>query len=156
MTAHAMKGDRERCLQAGMDGYVSKPLAAEALYAAVERRAPPPETLTLDEDALRQHFGGDEAFFREVAGVFLECSPAWLADIRAAIESGDTSKLRIAAHTLKGAVSHFGASEVQAAADQLEQLAKRGELQSSRTILSALDRSLLQLQAALNSRTASN
>ena len=164
MTAHAMKGDRERCLEAGMDGYVSKPLQAEALFAAVEGRAPaaapppataPAQSALLDETAIARNFGGDEQFFREVAGTLLESSPGWLAEIRAAAEAGDAAKLRIAAHTLKGAVSHFGARAVHEAANDLEQLAKQGNLQSAPALLAKLDRTLAQFKAALQNRLAS-
>jgi PAS domain S-box-containing protein len=158
MTAHAMKGDRERCLAAGMDGYVSKPLQAEALYAAVEGgpTAPafsdePSSGELLDESAIRRNFG-DDAFFRDVAGAFLESCPAWQAEIRSAVASGDAAKLRLAAHTLKGAVSHFGARPVYDAADRLEQLALSGSLHEAPAACAALEAALPRLQEALRAR----
>jgi CheY-like chemotaxis protein len=157
MTAHAMKGDRELCLEAGMDGYVSKPLQAEALYAAVEGQpaattAPPPaaaEPPVLDQEALRKQFGDDDALLQEVAGVLVESCPAWQADVRAAMEAQDAAKLRIAAHTIKGAVSHFGAREAYDAAHQLELMGKSGNLQEAPAACAALERALQRLQSAL-------
>jgi two-component system, sensor histidine kinase and response regulator len=170
MTAHAMKGDRERCLDAGMDGYVSKPLQPEALYAAVERQAaaaegkavtaaaessaqlstaanaePPP----LDLAAIREHFGDGDSLLQEVAQVFVEECPAWQAEIRAAIDAGDAARLRIATHTVKGAVSHFGAQQAYDAALQLELMGKSGQLQGANAARAALDRALEGLQSAL-------
>jgi len=159
MTAHAMKGDRERCFEAGMDGYVSKPLLAEALYAAIEGRqaatsaSPAPaaalvEPAPLDEEALREHFG-DDALLKEVAGVFVETCPTWQAEIRAAVEAQDAAKVRITAHTIKGAVSHFGAQDAYEAAHQLEQMGKGGQLQDAPAACAALERALQRLQSAL-------
>jgi PAS domain S-box-containing protein len=157
MTAHAMKGDRERCLSAGMDGYVSKPLSPEALYAAIEGRpavASSPEAVALDEAAIAKHFGDDE-FFREVAGVFLESYPAWLADLKSAAQADDAEKLRLAAHTLKGAVSHFGAAAVYESAGRLEQLGKDGRPRDAAAEIAALERSLDALRSALHERCQS-
>ncbi|HZN34498.1 MAG TPA: response regulator [Pirellulaceae bacterium] len=156
MTAHAMKGDRERCLQAGMDGYVSKPLQPEVLFAAIERPAAGGESregpTPLDEAAISKHFG-DEEFFREVAKVFLESCPDWLADLRAAVTARDAKRVLVAAHTLKGAVSHFGAQAVYDAAHQLEQMGKTQQLDDAPPALAALGRALDGLQAALRERS---
>jgi CheY-like chemotaxis protein len=153
MTAHAMKGDRERCLAAGMDGYVSKPLSPEALYAAIEGEpggGPPPEPAALDESALARHFG-DEELLRDVAGVFLESSVDWLADLKTAFQAGDAARIRLVAHTLKGAVGHFGAASVYEAAGRLEQRAQDGGLPDAAE-LAVLERSLATLRAALAQR----
>jgi CheY-like chemotaxis protein len=152
MTAHAMKGDRERCLEAGMDGYVAKPLQPEALFAAIEKTdaaASPPEEAPFDlEDVLKQ-FGDDRELLQEVVGVFLEACPGWQADIKAAIAAGDAAKLKLAAHTLKGAVSHFGAEPAYQAAHRLEQMATAGTLAEAPAAYTALEQALVHLQAAL-------
>ena len=164
LTAHAMKGDRERCLEAGMDGHVIKPLQPEVLYAALESAASvaaPPlhapaqasaavvEPLPYDPAVLDKHFGDDQAFLGELVGVFLQSYPEWQAEIRAAVEAGDPSRLRAAAHTLKGAVSYFGARGVYDVADRLEQMAREGQLREAPAACSLLDNALRRLQAAL-------
>jgi two-component system, sensor histidine kinase and response regulator len=164
LTAHAMKGDRERCLEAGMDGHIIKPLQPELLYAAIEGRgasvaapassAPPQATAAIveppyDSAVLDEHFGDDQALLTEVVGLFLEAYPAWEAEIRAAVDAGDASRLRAAAHTLKGAVSHFGAKSAHDAANRLEQMGREGQLREASTVYAQLDRALCRLQAAL-------
>jgi PAS domain S-box-containing protein len=160
MTAHAMKGDRERCLECGMDGYVSKPLQPDALYAAVEGQqaetaapaapvAISAEPLTLDAQALREHFGDDAALLKEVASVFLEACPGWQADLRAAAEAQNAARLQMTAHTLKGAVGHFGDPQAYDAAFQLELMGKGGNLQDAAAACAILDRALERLQPAL-------
>src|SRR5262249_53248995 len=125
MTAHAMKGDRERCLESGMDAYVSKPLQPDALYAAVEGPAAAPgapahvaapvptvvtpvEPVALDEAVLLEHFGNDPGLLKEIAGIFLASCSTWQAELRSAAEAPDATRLQMAAHTVKGAVGHFG------------------------------------------------
>jgi CheY-like chemotaxis protein len=160
MTAHAMKGDRELCLGAGMDGYVSKPLQAHALYAAVEGQpestrpeSPPAQAPTepppINEEALRKHFGDDAAFLKEVAGVFVDTCPTWQAEIRAAVQSKDARQVQMAAHTVKGAVSHFGAQQAYDAALQLELIAKSGQMQNATAAVAALEHALHRLRSAL-------
>jgi HPt (histidine-containing phosphotransfer) domain-containing protein len=147
-----------------MDGHVIKPLQPEVLYAALEGAASvaaPPlhapaqasaavvEPLPYDPAILDKHFGGDQAFLGELVGVFLQSYPEWQAEIRAAVEAGDPSRLRAAAHTLKGAVSYFGARGVYDVADRLEQMAREGQLREAAAACSLLDNALRQLQAAL-------
>jgi CheY-like chemotaxis protein/HPt (histidine-containing phosphotransfer) domain-containing protein len=131
MTAHAMKGDRERCLAAGMDGYVSKPLQPSELFAAVESLAQGgvPGTASariethgamFDRKAALHRVGGDVALLKELVEVFCSECPAMVREIEHAIERSDASRLRRAAHALKGSVGNFGASEVVTAAQHLE------------------------------------
>jgi HPt (histidine-containing phosphotransfer) domain-containing protein len=154
MTAHAMKGDRERCLAAGMDDYVSKPFRPRELFDAVERVAlaatdtrqrsatnsssDDSETVAAKarvgsapafsrEEALR-NVGGDDAILAEMVELFaIEC-PKQLAEISAAYQNGDRVALSRAAHTLKGSVSLLGAEESRAAAQRLEIIGREGNL----------------------------
>ena len=89
MTAHAMKGDRERCLEAGMDGYVAKPIRADELRLAIDEVLPLPGGAALSREGVVALFGGDESLFREIAQLFLEDGPGDLRELRKALERGD-------------------------------------------------------------------
>jgi len=162
MTAHAMKGDRERCLGAGMDGYVSKPLQPDALYAAVEGQpaapgaAPAPVPVTapvepaaLDEAVLLEHFGNDTGLLKEIAGIFVANCSTWQFELRSAAEALDATRLQLAAHTVKGAVGHFGDQEAYDAAYRLELMGKGRDLHGAAAACADLNRALQRLQAAL-------
>ncbi len=134
MTAHAMKGDRERCLAAGMDGYVSKPLRPDELFAVLERLVPaPPDALppaafparpVINANEALKEMGGDTQLLKELAGICLGELPKLMAEIRGAVAQKDGPKLRLAAHTVKGSVGTFGAAEAVAAAWALEQIGR--------------------------------
>src|SRR5262249_884040 len=111
--------------------------------------AAPPDAAVLDEPALREHFGDDDALIKEVSGVFLETCPTWLTELQAAAAAHDANRLQRAAHTVKGAVSRFGEHGAYEAADQLEQIAKSGNLSGAAAACTALGRELQRLQGAL-------
>jgi len=163
MTAHAMRGDRERCLEAGMDGYLVKPIQADEMIAALERFAgngqadesveTSGESANLADarTAMLDHLGGDLALATELAQIFLEDRDAMVAGIERAIVANDGEGLRIAAHTLKGAVGNFGATAVAAAALRLEKIGASGALQEAAGALEVLNRELVTLDALLHS-----
>jgi CheY-like chemotaxis protein len=129
MTAHAMAGDRERALQAGMDDYVSKPIRFEELRRAVQRQAPP----GLDTAALVDGVGGDRKLLRELVDVFLSDTPRLLGRVERAIARRDAARLAETAHALKGSVGNFDSGRVFEAVRQLEMLGRDKNLAEART-----------------------
>jgi signal transduction histidine kinase/CheY-like chemotaxis protein len=143
VTAHAMKGDRERCLEAGMDGYISKPIRAEELFDAVETieaiagpddaHAPAERaagssvngrTRLIDVDATLARFGDDRGLMHDVLDALRVSAPELIAGARAALAARDAATLARAAHTIKGSVSYLDAPKVHAIAFELEQAAR--------------------------------
>jgi CheY-like chemotaxis protein/HPt (histidine-containing phosphotransfer) domain-containing protein len=158
MTAHAMKGDKERCLAAGMDGYVSKPIRARELFAALERlaapAAPPPAPEpapgpALDEAEALGQAGGDAGLLAELADIFLGECPGMLDRVRQAVRTRDARGLREAAHSLGGSVSNFGAHEAKDAAWRLEEMGKAGDLGGAEEALAALEQAVRRVEPVL-------
>src|SRR5262249_15698594 len=118
LTAHAMKGDRERCIAAGMDGYVSKPIRIEDLdraIAAVATNSTVPDLVTcdgddasrIDLDSLLDGVGGDRALLREMIQLFLSDSPKHLRKITQSLKHDEVVPVERAAHALKGSIGNF-------------------------------------------------
>jgi len=173
MTAHAMSGDRDRCLEAGMDGYISKPIRAEKLREEIERCGPTldaPESVyssisidlngvplassptpIFDYAAALAHAGYDEELLREIIEIFLADYPLWISKIKQAIVSADYEALGFAAHTLKGAIGNFAALEVLRPAEELEVLATGNNFARASVTLSELEEKLEHLALAMRS-----
>jgi len=160
VTAHAMKGDRERCLAAGMDGYLSKPIRPETLFEAMDavvkgrpQAEPPPDpdsgTKVLHDRELLAMVGGDSDVVSELARLFLEDGPRRLEDIKAALAAGDHEAVRSAAHTLKGSAASICATRTADAALRLEKLAEATDLAGARGAFAALSVEVAQLEQAL-------
>ena len=160
MTAHAMKGDRERCLAAGMDAYVAKPIRPEELFEAIdavtgvsgsrsEQPAPAAVGDVLDEAAALAQMDGDAELLAEMARVLLQDCPNQLATIRAAITHGDSKLVERAAHKLKGSLGIFGAKQAFEAALRLETMAGGGDLAQAEETFAVLEAALKRLTPAL-------
>jgi CheY-like chemotaxis protein len=177
VTAHAMKGDRERCLAGGMDGYVSKPIRPAALFAAIDEvtagkapaagpeekaleakaaaeKAPEAKAANggevLDEAGLVALVSSDGQLLKELAGLFLEDSPLRLSEIRTALETGDFVTMRTAAHTLKGSAGSLCGQRTADAALRIELAAEEGNIAQAREVFPALSEEVVKLQEALN------
>ncbi|MEA2001450.1 MAG: PAS domain S-box protein [Actinomycetota bacterium] len=141
LTAHAMAGDEVRCLEGGMDAYISKPFRPEELFVTVEQVAggfEPNQSLTLEEgnesmypifdrEAALAQFGDDPAFLAEIVGIFLEEVAELVVEGTAAVTSSNIDVLAKIAHRMKGALGQMTAEEAQHAALTVELAAKAGE-----------------------------
>ncbi|MET0625253.1 MAG: response regulator [Pyrinomonadaceae bacterium] len=161
MTAYAMKGDRERCLAAGMDAYISKPLQAGELLRAIDRLIPAPAALDAEPadgmrgeaeavlSALRARTEGDSDLARELILIFLDTYPRFLSEMREAVESGDGEALERAAHAMKGSVGYFNNKRASAAAERLEAVAVCGDLGAAPSALADLEQALGRLMTSM-------
>ena len=172
MTAHAMPGDRERCLAAGMDAYVSKPIDAAQLIEVVEKWAAmthrrrtgaelaadsfssqgsvmQDSEMIFDRAAAVRRMGGDEALFRDLAQFFYEDSPGLLREIQEGLQTGDVEKVTRGAHSLKGLAANFSAHAAVAAAAKLEQIGRNADLPSAPPAAQVLEAEIDRLNSAL-------
>lgn len=175
MTAHAMKGDRERCLEAGMDAYISKPLQAQELFGIIESLLPTPaaaesgaqgyatptaaETNTpdqtvptesvFDRNVALDRVEGNRELLQEIVELFFDETPGLLSAIQESITRGDAKALGRAAHTLKGAVSNFAAQGAYDVAQRLEVLGRSKDLTNVEEVHAELEREITRLKGAL-------
>ena len=161
MTAHAMRGDRERCLAGGMDGYISKPIHPRNLFAEIERclagiqksatmsENPSQPGEQLDRASLLERVEGDHELLAEMIHLFLGEAPRLLEAMRNALQQGDMLELERSAHSMKGAAGNLSAHATASAALQLEQNAKNGDAESAKTSLAILEGAVERLLPVL-------
>lgn len=144
LTAFATDSDRDRCMMAEMDDYLSKPFGAEQLYAAIEHfgtespgpAAPPPDspvgTDPIDHDSALEIVGGSAELFAEIAVIFRQECPGLMDTINDGFAADDLEPVKLASHRLKGSLGMLAARPAQHAAQLLEKHAGSGEIDQAR------------------------
>jgi PAS domain S-box-containing protein len=151
MTAHAMKGDREQCLSAGMDGYVPKPIRVKELSAALTEVFPPAqEAATAAPDSVQRNGSavdwpaaletvqGDRTLLKAVIEATLAECPVVLGELENAVGARDADVVRRAAHTIKGALRTFEAARAAAIAARIEEAGRNGNLEGTPSLVADL------------------
>src|SRR2546430_937241 len=163
LTAHAMAGDRERCLDAGMDGYLVKPIHPTALLDAVERLGLKPEQAGADADAesagahaatLLEQVGGDPRLLAEIAELFARESARHMSGLREAIQSGDPETFGSAVHTLRGMLRNVRATAAEQLAASLQSLDPQQHKEQARATCELLEQAVSSFSERLLSLAA--
>jgi len=160
MTAHALAEDRDRCLAAGMDAYVSKPLSGAMLITTIEAAAAgetqaaaacqTERPTEVDSDAILQRMMGDRELLSQMVELFASAQGAMIERCREAIAEGDHEALQRAAHALKGMIGNFETGRAYELAQRLETIGKESiEIDEASLVLADLERQVMRLQDAL-------
>ncbi|MCX7019004.1 MAG: response regulator [Candidatus Sumerlaeota bacterium] len=170
MTAHAMQGDRERCLKAGMNDYITKPVSPRALAEALNKWLPeekadggkeaaadgdassfitPDPSSIFDRADMMARLMGDEAMARIVAERFLEDIPRRIDVLRGCLDAGDAAGAECQAHAIKGAAANMGGERLLEAAFEMEKAAKAGGLEAAKACMTGLEKQFDELKQAI-------
>ena len=160
MTAHAMKGDKERCLAAGMDGYLTKPMSSQGIEKTIATvlgteegtHVPsivPHSPFSWDSTTALRQMDGDESLLQELVQIFMEELPLHIAKLNKAIETEDMETLERTAHSLKGELSCLGLTEAAQKARDLELMGQQRTVQPAAALLSAFKAEMISVTAAM-------
>jgi PAS domain S-box-containing protein len=171
MTAHAMQGDRERCLEAGMNDYIIKPVDPRALAEALEKWLPKekatitdqapevsetasvsaqePEAPVFDKAGMMARMMDDEELARAVIEAFLGDVPKQIAALRGYLDAGEAASAVRQTHTIKGASANLGGEALRAVAFEMEKAAKAGHLEYVKAHLPELENQFIRLKQAM-------
>ncbi|MDQ3118398.1 MAG: ATP-binding protein [Verrucomicrobiota bacterium] len=170
LTAFAMKGDRERCVNAGMDDYISKPIEKEKLLALLARvhtrgrseeparpdcprepRSPEGETTPpiFSREKLLVQLDHDEELMARIVGLFQQNTPRLLRELKSTIAQGNTAGLERAAHALLSSLGPFGASQAYRLAQSLEECGREEKVDEGRAIFHALEIEIARVNNAM-------
>jgi PAS domain S-box-containing protein len=173
MTAHALKGDRERCLEAGMNDYVTKPISPEAVAAALARWLPEqaptrpipepvvampaagvgiasePGGVVFDRTGMLARLMGDEDLARDVAKGFVADIPRQIQLLRTSLDAGEIGAVVGRAHQIKGAAANVGAEALRAVAAEMEEAGRTGDATPVAVLLPVLEERFTELRRAM-------
>ncbi|MEI8205470.1 MAG: response regulator [Kiritimatiellales bacterium] len=160
MTAHAMQGDREKCLEAGMNDYVPKPVDPEILARAITKWLPKKgeDSRKRDEDKVWNHagmvnrLGGNKTLVKTIVTAFLMDIPGRMKALQGCLEAGDTSGAARQAHTIMGASANIGGETMAAVAREMEMAGKAGDMEMLKAHLGDLCAAFERLKQALEGK----
>lgn len=163
MTAHALKGDREKCINAGMDDYIAKPIHPKKLCDVIEKwlnapeeaheaeivHEPLPKDDIFDKDSFLDRLLGDEDLSKKIIKGFIEDSLRQIGILKEAFDNRDTNVIHSQAHSLKGAAANISATALKELAYQIEIAGETGDLIKAASLIPKLDEQFEVLKKSL-------
>ncbi len=163
MTANALKGDKEKCIDAGMNDYIPKPVTPKVISEALTKWAKQkseennikvkktPSDLILKKEKLINDFGDDVETIKELIGIFVSVTNKNLSELAKAIRENDLPVVKISTHTIKGSALNIGADSFAKACEHLEHLVLKGDLANSNVVLGIIETEYDKLLTELES-----